>query len=49
MHFASDISIPNVSKAQKALGSVLTTYLESAMTNYTLGGYWGMAAGGKLV
>jgi len=49
MPFSSDISIPNVSKAQKVLGDVIATYLESAMTNYTLGGYWGMAKGGKLI
>ncbi len=49
MPFHGDKSIPNVGKAQKVLGSVLATYLESAMTNYTLGGYWGMAKGGKLI
>lgn len=49
MPFRGDKSIPNVGKAQKVLSSVLATYLESAMTNYTLGGYWGMAKGGKLI
>ncbi len=49
MPFTSGISIPKVSGAQKVLGEVLATYLESAMTNYTLGGFWGMAKGGKLI
>lgn len=49
MPFGRDISIPSVSEAQEVLEYVLATYLESSMTNYTLGGFWGMAKGGKLI
>ena len=49
MPFARDISIPNVGAAQAVLEDVLATYLLSAMTNYTLGGFWGMAKDGKLM
>ncbi|KAL6721771.1 hypothetical protein ACLMJK_000876 [Lecanora helva] len=35
--------------APQAIGRVLAAYLESSMTNFTLGGYWGMAGEGKLI
>lgn len=44
-----NVVIPNHAAAPKVLGSVLASYLESAMTNFTLGGYWGMANHGKLL
>ena len=41
--------IATQAQAPRVLGQVLASYLESSMTNFTLGGYWGMANHGKLV
>jgi len=43
------VSIPEVGQAQKAVSGVLVAYLLSFMTNFTLGGFDGMAKGGKLI
>lgn len=43
------VSIPEVGQAQKAVSGVLVAYLLSFMTNFTLGGFDGMAKVGKLI
>ena len=45
----SEIVITAASMAQQALGRVLAAYLESFMTNFTLGGFEGCAKHGMLV
>lgn len=45
----SEIAIPGVSQAPKALGQALAAYLESFMTNFTLGGFAACARHGVLM
>lgn len=45
----AEINITVASQAPKALGQVLAAYLESFMTNFTLGGFGGCAKHGMLI
>lgn len=42
-------AIASVGDAQKVLGGVVASYLESFMVNFTLGGFVGMARDGKMI
>lgn len=45
----TEVSIPEVGEAEKNICSVLASYLTSFMTNFTLGGFDGMAKNGNLI